>query len=99
MIAGVAAAIRGDGSEGRLVEILHDHATLTGFDIAEGDIGVWVLGATGVRISDNVIHELSGNDGYAVKVQREPQRLVCGNEVSGDQGRVTNGRRDPSSAC
>jgi hypothetical protein len=245
VIKGTAAAVRGDGSEGRLVEILHDHVTLTGFDIAEGDIGVWIFGATGVRLTGNVIHELagecvrvkyhahdneivgnriegcgqdfdtddgnkngegvyigtspeqidrnptpepdasdgnwvhgnfiktpaecvdikegasnnlvegnlcrggrdpdgagfsvrgnantvrdnvsedhdgagirlggdgtgdgvdnvvtgnrlSGNDGYAVKVQREPQRMVCGNEISGRQRRVTNGRSDPSSAC
>jgi hypothetical protein len=76
-IVGSAAAIRGDG-EGHLVDILHDHITLQGFDISRADILVRLFHASGVRIADNVIHDARGE---CVRIKY----LSKGNEVAGNR--------------
>jgi hypothetical protein len=52
----------------------------------------------GVR---NVVvgNRLMGNDGYGLKVERFPQGLICGNEVSDNGSGATNGEVDPSLPC
>jgi Right handed beta helix region len=49
---------------------------------------------------DNVVvgNRFTGNRGLGVKVQREPQAQICGNEVSNND-KVTNGEADPRSSC
>ena len=52
----------------------------------------------GVR-NEVVGNRLTGNRGYALKVERFPQGLICGNEVTGNDGGVTNGEVDPAQPC
>ena len=52
----------------------------------------------GVR-NEVVGNRLTGNRGYALKVERFPQGRICGNEVSGNDGGVTNGDVDPAQPC
>lgn len=44
-------------------------------------------------------NELTDTRGYAVKVERFPQGLICGNEVGGNDAGLTNGDVDPSQPC
>lgn len=44
-------------------------------------------------------NQLLANKGYGVKVQREPQRQICGNTVDANQAGATNGRTDPEDPC
>jgi hypothetical protein len=44
-------------------------------------------------------NRLIGNRGYGLKVQREPQRLICGNTVDRNVQGVTNGPANPSQPC
>jgi hypothetical protein len=76
-IVGSSAAIRGDG-KGHLVEILHDHVTLQGFDISRADPPVHVFRASGVRLLDNVIHDAGGE---CVRIKY----FSTANEVSGSR--------------
>jgi hypothetical protein len=58
-LIGTGAVIRG-GGKGHLVEIHHDWITLSGFEIRKADILVYIFGATGVRLADNLIHDARG---------------------------------------
>jgi hypothetical protein len=78
-IVGSSAAIRG-GGKGHLVEILHDHVTVQGFDISRADPPVHVFHASGVRIADNVIHDAGGE---CVRIKyRSSDNEVTGNRIS-----------------
>jgi hypothetical protein len=50
---------------------------------------------------DNVVvgNRFVGNAGYGVKIQREPQRQICGNEVADNDEKVTNAGLDPTHPC
>ncbi len=50
---------------------------------------------------DNVLvgNRLVGNQGYGVKIQREPQRQICGNEVADNEERPSNTGTDPTTPC
>jgi hypothetical protein len=58
-IIGDGARLVGDG-DGRLLQILHDHTTLEGFDLSGADILVWVQQASGVRLLGNRLHDAGG---------------------------------------
>ncbi|MGH9000511.1 MAG: NosD domain-containing protein, partial [Acidimicrobiia bacterium] len=49
---------------------------------------------------DNVVvaNRFEDNDGFGVKVQRSPQRQLCGNELSGNDDHH-NGPVDPAAPC
>ena len=76
-IVGSSASIRGNG-KGHLVEILHDHVTVQGFDISRADPPVHVFHASGVRIVANVIHD-AGGECLRMKY------FSTGNEVTGNR--------------
>ncbi len=50
---------------------------------------------------DNVVvgNRFAGNAGYGVKVQREPQRQICGNEVADNGEGPSNAGTDPARPC
>jgi hypothetical protein len=50
---------------------------------------------------DNVVlgNRFTGNEGYGVKIQREPQRQICGNEVADNDERPSNTGADPTAPC
>ncbi|MDQ3947447.1 MAG: hypothetical protein M3357_20275 [Actinomycetota bacterium] len=75
-IVGAGARLEGDG-DGRLVQILHSHITLEGFDLSRADKLVWVQEATGVRILRNVLHDAGGE---CVRLKY----FAAGNEVAGN---------------
>lgn len=75
-IVGSGARLEGEG-EGRLVQILHSHVTLEGFDLSNADKLVWVQEATGVRILGNVLHDAGGE---CVRLKY----FAAGNEVAGN---------------
>lgn len=58
-IIGTKAAIEGGGGE-RLVRIEHDHIVFSGFEVSQARNLVWIVGVTGVRILDNVLHDAGG---------------------------------------
>jgi hypothetical protein len=45
------------------------------------------------------LNRLTGNKGYGVKVQRQPQTLVCGNDTTGNGQGPSNAPGDPSHPC
>lgn len=55
-ITGNDARIVGTGDD-RVVEVSHSYVTLESLDISKGDILVAVVGARGVRLVDNVLHD------------------------------------------
>ncbi|MBW3573535.1 MAG: right-handed parallel beta-helix repeat-containing protein [Actinobacteria bacterium] len=72
-------------------------------NVSTGHVGAGIrLGGDeedqGVR-NEVVGNELTDTGGYAVKVERFPQGLICGNEVGGNDAGLTNGDVDPSQPC
>lgn len=51
--------------------------------------------------TDNVVvgNRFVDNEGYGVKIRREPQRQICGNEVADNGERVSNTGADPTAPC
>jgi hypothetical protein len=45
------------------------------------------------------LNRLTGNKGYGVKVQRQPQALICGNDTTGNGQGPSNTPGDPSQSC
>jgi hypothetical protein len=50
---------------------------------------------------DNVVvgNRLVGNEGYGVKIRREPQRQICGNEVADNDESASDTGVDPTTPC
>lgn len=79
IIGGGATVIGGSG--GRTVQILHNYVTLEGMRVTGGDSLVWVQGATGVRLLNNILH---GAGGECVRLKH----FARGNEVA--RNRITD---------
>ena len=63
--------------------------------------GIRLGGDTGDDGVDSSVvgNRLSDNEGYGVKVMREPQAAICGNDVDASGRGATNGTADPSTPC
>jgi hypothetical protein len=50
---------------------------------------------------DNVVvgNRFVGNEGYGVKIRREPQRQICGNEVADNDESASDTGADPTKPC
>ena len=79
-ILGGGAQLIGN-EQGRLVQILHSYVTLQHFSIAHADQLVWVQGATGVKLLDNVIAHAASE---CVRIKFfSHHNEVAGNRISG----------------
>ncbi len=78
-------------------------ATVFSANVSTGNAGAGIrLG--GDAAEDGILsvvrgNRLSENRGYGLKVQRQPQGLICGNDAGGNQEGVTNGALDPAVPC
>jgi hypothetical protein len=73
-LVGDGARLEGDG-DGRLLQVLHSHVTVQGFDLSGADHLLWVQGAQGVRILQN---HLSGAGGECMRLKY----FSSGNEIA-----------------
>lgn len=92
---GAVRLTRGAGS-GRIMEIRHSYYHLSGFEFAEGDVLLWVQGASHVVINNNQFHDADGECvrfKYHAKHNRFTNNIVrrCGREDFGGGGDGKNG--------
>lgn len=60
-LRGHDAVLSGDGTDtGRVLQILHDHWVVEGFELEGQDNGVWIQGAHHVELRSNEIHHFRG---------------------------------------
>lgn len=55
-LVGTGGAHLYSNDQGRLLEVLHDHITIEGFELSNANIVVLISGARGVRLENNWIH-------------------------------------------